>query len=267
MIKVGGKSFNNGIEFYSRKYKVNFKNHGDTTKILLLKNESKQKTKILDKLYTFPIIRGLISIFNLHPFYPIIILNEILINITDSQNNNFTISNSITILPFITLIFVIFFIIKTILLNIKDTLKYHGAEHKIILTNYQNKEINFENCKKASRIADNCGTMYIALFLTILILELILNSVFNFNMYFSIKLLITHLIAYELFMLDSNTPIINIIFKLGYMFQNYVVTSEPTNMQLKRAIEAFKILEKAENDKFTENEIQDLLNNGKTLNF
>ena len=85
--------------------------------------------------------------------------------------------------------------------------------------------------------------------------------------WFSIRFTVSWMIAWEIFLLDQNTPILCWLFKLGYWLQQNVFTLEPSDFQLKQAIEAFELLEKAENGEIADEELQKLLQTGKEVNF
>jgi uncharacterized protein YqhQ len=64
--------------------------------------------------------------------------------------------------------------------------------------------------------------------------------------YQSTKLIISYVLAYEVFDLENSDriPIVNILFKIGNLFQEHVVTSEPTDFQLAVSIETMgKLIE------------------------
>ena len=62
MFKAGGRSYNNGITFFSDKFKISFKNNGNNTTMVLQKNENETTTKILNFLNKIPIIRTIVGI-------------------------------------------------------------------------------------------------------------------------------------------------------------------------------------------------------------
>lgn len=273
MIKVGGSSYNNGIKFIAKEYSVNFESSKEMTKIFLHKNKAVKKTsKLLDIMHKIPFIRGislLIEDFKLLVIllFLDVITNTYLVNIEPEsslyKSLNFILSGILLIIWIIT----IWYLITKIFKKIKSTWQYHGAEHKVIYTNYENKEINLENCRKAPRISNSCGTMFVSMFLFSFVVINIIDSIFKLNMWFSVRFIISFVIAYELFLLKSNTPGVCLLFKLGYYFQKYVCTLEPTDLQLNQAIEAFSLLEKAETGQIPDDQLQELLKNGKQANF
>ncbi len=187
-------------------------------------------------------------------------------NLTPKDN---TYKPILTILCIITIIIWIKVVLKFIkhFKNIKSTWQYHGAEHKVIITNYEKKEINLENCKKASRISDNCGTMLVVIFFFILILIKIIQIIFKSRPSFTLSIIVPFILTYELFLLKRDTPIISLLFKLGYFLQEHFFTLEPTDDKLTQAIEAFKLLEDAETGKIPDSQIKELLTRNKKILF
>lgn len=268
MINVGGSSYNDGIEFTATKYKVNFEAKQNEIKIFLRNNEYEKTTKVLDFIWKIPFIRGIVLL--IRNVDKKILFGLILIYIT---NINFEVTkieheNNFLVILLLTVMSVIIWkkIVKKILKNIKVTHQYHGAEHKVINTNYEEKEINLSNCKNAPRIADNCGTMLVTLWIFTIIITYAVFSVFKISGWGNIKLIISYSIAYELFLLKRDTPIICYLFKIGYWLQEHILTREPTEQQLNQAIEAFRLLEQAETGQISENEIQNLLKGVKSVN-
>lgn len=268
MIDVGGSSYNNGIKFISTNYSINFKTTERITKISLKKNEDKGTSKILDFMNKLPLIRGIVTMLrNSKPVFFLLLFNILLDILKTNENTNpkSGLSLLVNLIYFGILIILGIYIATKILKNIKLTWQYHGAEHKVISTNNANKAINLENCRKASRISDNCGTMLVCLFIFVYTVITVLFRLFQIHMDSSFLFLITWLLSYELFLLDRNTPVIRWIFKLGYWFQEHVCTLEPNDFQLNQAIEAFKLLEKAETGKIPDKELNELLQNGKQI--
>ena len=64
------------------------------------------------------------------------------------------------------------------------------------------------------------------------------------------------LVSSEIFLIDRKNKIFSPIFKIGYWVQEKFVTSEPDTLKLMQAIETFKILEKAEMDELSDEEMK-----------
>jgi uncharacterized protein YqhQ len=130
------------------------------------------------------------------------------------------------------------FIIITILYRVKETWRYHGAEHKTIYAYENNIELTLGNVRACPRVAKRCGTNLVVF------LILFYTPLAFFIEYESVKLVIAFMLAYELFDLDNGgkIPVIKLFFKLGNWFQHRVFTAEPTDEQLTAAIETMKAL-------------------------
>lgn len=267
MISVGGNSYNNGIKFTANKYKVNFETFSDSTKIFLRRNDANKKQKILDIMYKIPLGRGLTSLIKENKLIAMLIIfdfvQKIFFNNMKSKSSFLPAFNIFTTIAFFAILTItLWYIISKVFKNIKSTWQYHGAEHKVIYANYEGLELTLENCRKSPRISDNCGTMFVCLIIFTFTTIKLFTFIFRINIWSSIYFLIVYVISYELFLLDRNFPVLRWIFKLGYLFQKYIFTREPSDFQLNQAIEAFKILERAETGKIPDNEISKLLEEG-----
>lgn len=268
MISVGGNSYADGIRYTARKFSVRFKSDQDSVRILLRRNEREKTSKVLNRLNRIPLVRGVVSLIQDSKILVLVLLLDLMsIGITGNTESE---SAPSIIWRYIMLIIVlvilgicVWYVITRILKNLKSTWQYHGAEHKVIFVNYEKKEITLENCRNAPRISDDCETMFVTLFIFMYILITVLTSMFGISLWVSVHFIICEIIANELFLLDRKTPVICWFFKLGYWFQEHVCTSEPSDVQLNQAIEAFVLLEKAETDQIPEDKLQELLKKGK----
>jgi len=292
MFKVGGSSYNNGIQFFAEKYSATFRYQNGKSHIFLRKVNSKETSKILNWLTKIPFIRSFVSLYEsskiILTFWCILTLFEYSV-FRYSQAISFTptssdIANSAitstpptaTIAPWIAITILVTFIVIvffTLLLfgftffriykNHGNTAQYHGAEHKVLNTYYNDKELSLENCKVAPRISDACGTMLVTFgIFTFLMLKLI-TTIFNIKILTTIFFTIVWAIAYELFCLDYSKPLINWLVKISYWLQKNIFTREPTDLQLSLAIETFQLLKKAETGLIPKDELSELFNNGK----
>lgn len=112
--------------------------------------------------------------------------------------------------------------------------QYHGAEHKVYNALKEGKELNLEYVQKASRVARNCGTNLVVIFLF---------NYFFLSWFLPVKLayLFGFSIAWEIF--HSNTKRWTLPFiVMGNQVQRYIVTVEPSHQQLEVAIESMKKL-------------------------
>lgn len=155
---VNGRSYSNGVEFSATKYKVNFETYSDVTKFFLRKNEVKEM-KRLDFLNGFPFLRGLRRLLEAKLLFLLMIL-DVIVNIAavNSVEEESLFGKLIWVfLLGVACILAWDFVI--IIKNLKSVWQYHGAEHKVILTNLKNEPLTVENCRKTPRIADDCGTL------------------------------------------------------------------------------------------------------------
>lgn len=277
MIRAGGSSYSNGIKFSTHKYSVSFESYPNLTKMSLSKEEGTSITSVLDFLSNIPLVRGLVCMIRNSKLVFLILLFDLLSsisleNIESKHESSITIYELliklfILIVMLIILVLLLVHLIKKVFNNLKATWQYHGAEHKVILTNNEDKPLTLENCRKASRIADNCGTMLASLFIVVFTIINVVFPLLKISIWVSIRIFIAFVLSYELFLLDRNTPIVRYIFKFGYWLQEHFFTLEPTDLQLTQAIEAFKLLERAETGQIADEELKDLLQNGKEITF
>ncbi len=265
MIHISGaSSYSNGIEFASNTYCVNFEAYDNSSKIFLRKNKLETSSKALNLAFRIPLLRGAMVLLITSKSLFILLLLGMIPNIfmqkseANAKISVFTLIISV-ILSFVILLFIAKFF--------KLRRQYHGAEHKVAYTNNQGKALTLENCKKAPCTNSRCGTMYIILTVFAWVILVIVTSFSNFTIWPSIQFILAFIISYELFLMNANTPILCWLFKLGYLLQKKVFVLEPNDIQLKQAIEAFQLLERAETGGIPEEELQELLQNGKNLNF
>lgn len=271
MIRVGGNSYNNGIRFVGDRYNVSFETRNDSTNMYLRKNGVYKINKVMEVLRKIPLLRGVVSIICSNKLLLSVVLLDILMNFSNvfEQSGNDT-QNIVPMLVFLIAMLVLtslmlVYAIKKLFKNMKRTWQYHGAEHKVIYTNYAKKDITLENCRVSPRVNDNCGTMLVSLILITWVVLKVMLIIFGVSLYASIETCIVISVAYELFLMKRNTPVVSYAFKIGYWMQKHLFTSEPSDDQLLQAIEAFKLLEKAEANQLSESELNDLLRNGKKM--
>lgn len=268
MIRVGGSSYTNGIRFSATNYSVNFESYPNSTKIFLRKNEGKKTSKVLNFMSNIPLVRGVVSLIRDGKIMLFLLLLDFLSNTIIANTES---ESSLSLIVYgaglILLGIIIWYVVTKMFKNLKSTWQYHGAEHKVIFTNYKQKAITLKNCRNAARISDNCGTMFASLWIFVFIITNLIASLFGINMWYSIRMVITEIVAYELFLLNRNVPVVRWLFKLGYWFQEHVCTREPSDLQLNQAIEAFTLLEKAETGQIPDEELEELLQKGKKASF
>ena len=161
------------------------------------------------------------------------------------------------------LVIFIFYILFTLLFkSLRETYRYHGAEHKTINCYEYGLPLTKENVKSCSRLHDRCGTTFIFIVLLISILMFALagylvvglagmttgNSTLDVLIMVIIKfacLPIVAAVSYEILKLLSlsNSPLLLPLKAPGYLMQ-MLTTREPSDDMIECAIEAFeKVLE------------------------
>lgn len=161
------------------------------------------------------------------------------------------------------LVIFIFYILFTLLFkSLRETYRYHGAEHKTINCYEYGLPLTKENVKSCSRLHDRCGTTFIFIVLLISILMFALagylvvglagmttgNSTLDVLIMVLIKfacLPIVAAVSYEILKLLSlsNSPLLLPLKAPGYLMQ-MLTTREPSDDMIECAIEAFeKVLE------------------------
>ena len=121
---------------------------------------------------------------------------------------------------------------------------FHGAEHKTIYACENNIELTLENVRKCPRIAKRCGTNLVVFLVLFYIVIAFLTN------YASIKLVVSFVLAYELFDIENGDeiPFLKMFFKFGYWCQQNLFTREPSDIQLIASIETVKELQKLESE-------------------
>ncbi|MFA9378268.1 MAG: DUF1385 domain-containing protein [Lachnotalea sp.] len=123
---------------------------------------------------------------------------------------------------------------------------FHGAEHKAINSYNLYNDVSIENIKKSSRIAKNCGTNWLVMYLFISIVIFLLTGKF-----YTIIIFINYGVSRELFVLSDidKKPIFSIVYRIGGLLQKNILTKEPTEEQLKLAKAAIeKLIDYEENN-------------------
>ncbi len=155
-------------------------------------------------------------------------------------------------------IFILYIVFTLLLPSMRDTYRYHGAEHKTINCYECGLPLTKENVKKCSRLHDRCGTtfIFIVMIVSILMFALanwVLFGVLQFNpssqflsnaVSYLIKLALLPVVAgisYELlkFFALFQGPLV-VLFKVpGYLLQK-LTTKEPDEEMIECAILAFE---------------------------
>ncbi|MGA1846424.1 DUF1385 domain-containing protein [Deferribacter abyssi] len=177
-------------------------------------------------------------------FLPLLI-TDLLKHIMPAVKNSFLLYNAvdgvIRVIFFILYLFVIAFF-----KDIRRVFEYHGAEHKVIYTYEQGKELNIANAKKMSRFHPRCGTSFL---LIVMLVSIIVFSLIPKDAHFLIKLLSRIIfipviagISYEILKLSDkyyNNSIVKLLIKPGLWLQK-LTTKEPDESQLEVALISLK---------------------------
>ncbi len=159
-------------------------------------------------------------------------------------------------------IFISYILFTLLFKSLRETYRYHGAEHKTINCYEYGLPLTKENVKSCSRLHDRCGTTFIFIVLLISILMFALagylvvglagmttgNSTLDVLIMVLIKfacLPIVAAVSYEILKLLSlsNSPLLLPLKAPGYLMQ-MLTTREPSDDMIECAIEAFeKVLE------------------------
>lgn len=234
MNSVSGRSFKNGIILRTDDVSVKcYYDNNNEIKVDIDKefedDEINYKNKIEDYLTDIPLIRGIMTVSNFKIFFGFVFID--ILNIL-SKTKNITETNSIVryILLGISLLFTVIIIGVMIYLvkDFKSTLKYHGAEHKVVNAYESNKAITVDNIDKCSRVHTSCGTIYAIFFGFTMIMFLLIIP------YKTIVYLLSIAISYELFIVDD--PEIKwyskYFYKVGLFIQKNFTTLEPEQKHL-----------------------------------
>ena len=236
---IGGSAFNGGVNFISDDYIARFVMGKDGSYEVFTEKRLKI-TGIRKHVRKIPLIKGLFSMFSGNRWMAVIIAVSIL---NDLVSYNDKIGSSAVSLPLLVVVCIVTILllayaIRHMFYRIKDTWRYHGAEHKTIYAYDHNMELTLENVRKCPRVAKRCGTnlvVFIAFFYAALSF---------FMEYDSAKLVLAYVLAYELFDLEKGDglPVVKLFFKLGYWCQQHIFTLEPKDDQITASIEAMNKL-------------------------
>ncbi len=154
-------------------------------------------------------------------------------------------------------IFILYILFTLLFPSLRETYRYHGAEHKTINCFEYGDELTVENVKKHSRLHDRCGTTFIFIVLIISILVFALVGwllvglagmdtgigALNRAIMLVIRLLCLPIVAgvsYEILKLlaRTNSPLVLPFKAPGYLLQ-MLTTKEPSDDMIECAITAF----------------------------
>jgi len=237
---LGGEASNNGISYSSDNYIVKAKRLKNNT--INVSSRQIKSRKIIDFISKIPFIRGLSPIFEIiitHPISTAIIViitliisfifNYVKLKSGYSNFNSYNLNiNIVAILIFLALCYP----------KVLSIGEYHGAEHKVFNTYENEKELTIENVKKESRMNERCGSN-LAIF-TFIIFYVILIF---FKLYF-VNILVSWSLGYEIFRVKNKhlKKIVKPLFFVGYLYQKYISTKEPSENEIEVGIKALGAL-------------------------
>lgn len=153
-------------------------------------------------------------------------------------------------------VFLLYILFTLLFAPLRETYRYHGAEHKTINCYEYGDELTVENVKRASRLHDRCGTTFLFL---VLIISIFVFALANwalsltgmtgirwadFLISFLVKIALLPVVAaisYEILRLLSKTDSV-VVLPLkapGYLLQ-MLTTKEPDDKMIECAICAFE---------------------------
>lgn len=143
-------------------------------------------------------------------------------------------------------IFVAYVYFISLMKDVKEIFKYHGAEHKVINCFEAKKKLTVQNAKKFSTLNPRCGTSFVIIVILVSIVTYIfIPKTFSFTMKLIYRILLLPVIAgisYELLKLSGKYEknwFFKIFIKPGLWIQK-LTTKEPNNKQLGVALVALK---------------------------
>lgn len=246
-MKVGGQSRNDGIDFNGDVYKVSVRLGKDQS--VSIKHEKHViPSKFISFLNSLPILRTIASFIEtpiLLFILPVLIVGDIFIN---SEHGSTLLSDSMQLPLLLGLtvlnIFILAYLFKTTIWKLKETWKFHGAEHKTIYAVKKGIVLDLAEVRKCPRVSERCGTNFVMFFIFFFIVILVLGNYIKILDYASIRTILAFVIANELFEISDgeSKPILKYFYKMGLWQQQHLLTSEPTDIQLQAAISAMKEL-------------------------
>lgn len=149
------------------------------------------------------------------------------------------------------MIFLLYITIISVMGDVRNLFKYHGAEHKVVNAFEAKEKLTVKNVKKYSRLHPRCGTSFVFI---VLIISIIFFSVFDQDsmiLKFAARIFLIPLIigvSYEILRISAKYQK-NLFFKMfilpGLMFQKFTAY-EPDDKQIEVSIRSIKEILKLE---------------------
>jgi uncharacterized protein YqhQ len=234
-VSIGGSAFNCGIHFISDNYRVKLMVK-DNENFTVATEKRIKMGKIRSLANKIPLVKGVVAIFDGNPLIAVVLALSVINDFLSVYLKKDSLATNI-ILSTATVFLVVYFIRK-IMINIKNTWRYHGAEHKTIYAYEHGMALTVENVRACPRTAKRCGTNLAVFMLLFFVIGCWLP------VYPSIVLILSFVLAYEVFDLKNGDklPVISLFYKLGYILQQHVFTLEPSDFQIRVSIQAISRL-------------------------
>lgn len=230
----GGHAFSKGVCFYSDKFVVKAQYSPDG---IVTVTDSKSGAIISNKLYKFlliiPLVRGImLSLYDRSTAIPFTVLFFYLIffkSFLENINIYFLLGCTTPVLFYC---FKSWSSKRTLWSKISTVRKYHAAEHMVAHAWENELTLNLEYVKKQSRVHPNCGTNFVVITFTILLVLLPLPITLI------LKLLLPFSIGFEIFIITSPifVKVLRPLFWIGELTQKYITTANPEDKHLLVAI-------------------------------
>jgi len=243
-MSVGGSAANNGVNFMSDNYTARFVMQKDNTYKIVTEKRLKI-TGIRKHVREIPIIKGIFSMFTGSRWIAVIILLTIFedfLRYNALAANEFVQTSGLIIVSIVSIACIIY-IFSRVLHKSKDTWRYHGAEHKTIYAYEHGMDLTLENVRGCPRIARRCGTNFVVFLMLFCFVS------YFFIPYYSVRIVLSYILAYELFDIEKGDqlPVIKLFYKFGYWCQQKIFTREPTDLQIMASIDTMKKLIELQN--------------------
>lgn len=222
-----------------------------------LPNQAKKSSLIENLSLAFSLVFALFMSIFLFKFLPLWV-TDFLSNNFSALKENYLIFNLVDGL-LKTSFFLLYIALLSLLPEVKRLFRYHGAEHKSIMTYEQGLDLTVANAKLQTRFHPRCGTSFILIvFLISILVFTVIPRNPDFLTNFAIRLAFLPLVAgisYEFLKISAKAPnnwFFKIITKPGLWMQK-ITTQEPDDQMLEVALNSLKLALQAEKNLLKQN--------------
>jgi len=193
-------------------------------------------SKIINFISKIPFLRSFVLFYNLiknnkKMVLKIVAIYIVLLFLLFSFDNE-TLNSVDNFLENGNLSYFVIMLVLSVVIKITSISNYHGAEHMVINYYNKNKNLEFNNLESVTRVSNSCGSVLI-------LITFFFFYAFNlFSSYVDLNFLISYMIAYEVFI--SKNKLFKPIFYMSGVIQKYILTSKPSEIQLRLAKVALK---------------------------